>query len=449
MNDKINLQELTELLALKSGISRKDSESFLRALFALMEEALIEDKQIKIKDLGTFKLISIEERESIDVRTGHRVVIPAHQKISFIPAAQLADVINEPFALFEPVEIEDKPENNLIQPETPHSEPTVVTPENIEPQEKPPVTDQSHDNNVKAADNAFSMENIFHLSKEDLERIRKNREEEKKIMNRRKLLVRTFSVLVVLIVIAGGIWYFMRTKQAKQSIVSSMPTAYELAYRDSVRRINEQLEGDTTKQSSQIDPIYGTTDLSDPNKNAGAQQSTAPMATSDVPKPSVTPPATTAPSSSEDKKTQTPVTDTKPATATAATTTPVQTKPTVTEQQPATTTTSKPANQEAQVAKPSVTTASPSSTEQSQTSNVKKRRIKTGERLTLIALSEYGNKAFWVYIYLENKNNIPNPNDVPIGLEVIIPPAQKYGINSNDPASVEKAKNMENEILQK
>ena len=60
MNDKINFQELTELLALKSGISRKDAESFLRALFALMEEALIEDKQIKIKDLGTFKLTTIE-----------------------------------------------------------------------------------------------------------------------------------------------------------------------------------------------------------------------------------------------------------------------------------------------------------------------------------------------------------------------------------------------------
>jgi len=66
--------------------------------------------------------------------------------------------------------------------------------------------------------------------------------------------------------------------------------------------------------------------------------------------------------------------------------------------------------------------------------------MKYGERLTLIALREYGHKAFWVYLYEENKNIIDDPGLVPVGLEIVIPPASKYQIDKNNPESVNKAK---------
>lgn len=111
MNEKINIQDIIALLAQKSDISKKDAELFIKAFLDSTEAALLEDQRVKIKDLGTFKLILNSERSSIHVATGERVVIPAHYKISFTPDNELSDKVNEPFALFEPVEINDEDES--------------------------------------------------------------------------------------------------------------------------------------------------------------------------------------------------------------------------------------------------------------------------------------------------------------------------------------------------
>jgi nucleoid-associated protein YgaU len=76
----------------------------------------------------------------------------------------------------------------------------------------------------------------------------------------------------------------------------------------------------------------------------------------------------------------------------------------------------------------------------------KKRTIRSGERLTLIALDEYGHKSFWVYLYEENKDILKNPHNVPAGLKIKIPPAEKYGINKNDSAAIKKAEALAKEI---
>jgi hypothetical protein len=65
--------------------------------------------------------------------------------------------------------------------------------------------------------------------------------------------------------------------------------------------------------------------------------------------------------------------------------------------------------------------------------------MRRGEFLTAIALREYGNKAFWIYIYEENKDHIFNPDNIPVGTMIRIPPATKYGIDAGDPASVDRA----------
>lgn len=72
-----------------------------------------------------------------------------------------------------------------------------------------------------------------------------------------------------------------------------------------------------------------------------------------------------------------------------------------------------------------------------------------GKTLRLIALEKYGHREYWVYIYLENKSKIANPNNVPVGVKLIIPPKEKYGINSADPNSVRKAVSKGNEVMSK
>ena len=67
--------------------------------------------------------------------------------------------------------------------------------------------------------------------------------------------------------------------------------------------------------------------------------------------------------------------------------------------------------------------------------------------LSTMADKHYGSQWFWVYIYEENKDKIDDPDNVPIGTVVVIPPAEKYGIDVNDPASLKKAQRRSWEIL--
>lgn len=103
MGERINIQNLIDLLAAKKGLSKKDAETFLKEMFAVIEQALQTDKYVKIKGLGTFKLIEVDSRESVNVNTGARIEIQGHTKVSFTPEASIRDLINKPFAHFETV----------------------------------------------------------------------------------------------------------------------------------------------------------------------------------------------------------------------------------------------------------------------------------------------------------------------------------------------------------
>ena len=103
MGERINIQNLIDLFAEKKGLSKKDAENFLKEFFALIEKALETDKYVKIKGFGTFKLIDVDSRESVNVNTGERFQIQGHTKISFTPEASLRDQINKPFSHFETV----------------------------------------------------------------------------------------------------------------------------------------------------------------------------------------------------------------------------------------------------------------------------------------------------------------------------------------------------------
>jgi nucleoid DNA-binding protein/nucleoid-associated protein YgaU len=107
MSERLNSQNLIDLLVNHHGLERKEAENFIKEFFSLIEEGLERDKFVKIKGLGTFKLIDVESRESVDVNTGERIEIQGHTKISFIPEPALRDIINKPFAHFETVILND------------------------------------------------------------------------------------------------------------------------------------------------------------------------------------------------------------------------------------------------------------------------------------------------------------------------------------------------------
>jgi nucleoid-associated protein YgaU len=81
------------------------------------------------------------------------------------------------------------------------------------------------------------------------------------------------------------------------------------------------------------------------------------------------------------------------------------------------------------------------------TAGSKQVTVTAGQRLTSIALDEYGDKAFWIYIYMENKSILSNPDVLPVGVRISLPPAEKYGIDNNDPASVQRAIDLASEFL--
>ncbi|MBP5514709.1 MAG: HU family DNA-binding protein [Bacteroidaceae bacterium] len=107
MDNKITIIDLAEGLAKRKHIQRKDAEQFIRTVFETIQERLLEGDPVKVKGLGTFKLITVNSRESVNVQTGERIVIDSHSKVSFAPEKALSDRVNRPFADFETVPLND------------------------------------------------------------------------------------------------------------------------------------------------------------------------------------------------------------------------------------------------------------------------------------------------------------------------------------------------------
>jgi nucleoid DNA-binding protein len=322
---KINLQHLTTILSEKSGLAKKDTEKFLREWFEVMGEAIIEEGMLKVKRLGTFKLTSIEERESVNVVSGERILIPAHNKIIFTPDKNLSELVNEPFSWFETVEIEseEQPLKESLAPEIVESIEIVESTEVVESIEVVESTE--------IIETAPIEETAPVTVSEPVRRRRKRK--------RKSKLIKSYWVLfAVIFVLACCVSFFYN----------------DFSYRKRPA---------VTQTTKVIDPA------------------SVPVS---KPKPEVVPESIV-----------------------------------------------EPAQDTLSVEKPRL-----------ETPVEKYRTVVSGERLTLIAKEEYGNKFFWVYIYEENKNILKNPDRIIPGLKLVIPPAQKYGIDKNDEKSVNKAKSI-------
>ena len=137
---KVSVAWIAEAIAGKHGLSQKDAEQFVATFFDLINEALHEEKMVKVKGLGTFKVIDVRERESINVNTGERVVIESHGKISFTPDPIMRDLVNKPFAQFETVMLNDDVDIEELNAVSVDEEPlTLVDEQPQEVEEEPNV----------------------------------------------------------------------------------------------------------------------------------------------------------------------------------------------------------------------------------------------------------------------------------------------------------------------
>ena len=129
--DKFTVQQLADILIRKNRLSENEAQAFVCAIFDVIKEGLEADRQVKIKGFGTFKIIDVDPRESVNVNTGERVLIGGHQKITFTPDSVMKEMVNRPFSQFETVILNDGVDFSDVEKEEPAPEA-----ENIQKTEK-------------------------------------------------------------------------------------------------------------------------------------------------------------------------------------------------------------------------------------------------------------------------------------------------------------------------
>lgn len=413
MNERLTLQDLIDLLAEKQGRTKKDAESFLRELFAVITENIENNESVKIKDFGTFKLVKVNARKSVDVNTGESIEIPSHYKLSFIPDKSLKEAVNRPFAHFESVLLEDgvtfeknveeelesvdveeyeieideieSIENNEINPFLAESSPKNATEESdeeIDQTVKDDQLEQEDTNNFfsQSENEAIGNENNVSLN-EEKESVPNTIDDNEEVPTKNYLTYS--SVDDEEMDMDDGSYIYKEGFDKKWTIIVVILIAilsFVAGYFYSSSTISHSSDNESTLLEDDSAMLY-----------------------------------------QEEDTLSTPIEEQLMATA----------KDTLDKN------IDQPANVKDVSDKPSTS------------DKVKKVKLKQGRTMRMMGLEYYGNKSFWVYIYEENKSKIPNPNSIPLGTELIIPPASKYGIDANDPKSVEKAISIEQGIFKK
>lgn len=123
---KITIQDLASVLVERWHLGKKEASMFVNEMFFVIQKSLDEEKNVKVKGLGTFKIIDVDDRESVDVNTGDRVLIEGHGKITFTPDALMKELVNKPFSQFETVVLNEGVDFKEAAVDQPEETPDVV-----------------------------------------------------------------------------------------------------------------------------------------------------------------------------------------------------------------------------------------------------------------------------------------------------------------------------------
>ncbi len=384
MNRKITFPELVDSIAELTNTSKRVSESFLKELFGIIREALEREETVKIKNLGTFKVVEIASRKSVNVNSGEDMEIPAHKKVSFTPDKSLAEAINMPFEGFETVvlddditdenlkelaSVDDEPQPPVfkgeddIQPEIEVAE--VVQSDNKNDEEVAAETDVAEvitepENEVEpATEPAVDSQDERSSSNTEIEQEVGYEAEESSLVTDASVEDEELEEETARVKRKSYFWGFL-SGIAVSILIGCVAVA-----------VCNSCFGFIFSTDAQTEQATAVADMTDTeNAVAEKQDSLQPMADT------VAPPVDVAPKE----------------------------KPVVLD------------------------------------------TVRVNNFLTKMSRRYYGRYEFWVYIYEENKDKIQNPNNVEPGLVVVIPPVEKYGIDKNSPKSVRKANKLAAEI---
>lgn len=462
MSERLTLQDLVDLLSNKQNITKKDAEAFLRELVALISETIEQKDFVRIKDFGTFKLTPVSARKSVDVNTGAAIEIPAHYKLSFIPDKLLREGVNRPFSHFESILLEDEVtfEDKTFEPRevkpiakpkaeakkeetvktspkpvevpkveaepevvaieapkvvekvltTPIDEPVIETNKVSETLQKLPVVETLEE--VVTESDLQREEELADLSAFIAKETAEKNEESEKIVEK-KPVVKSMHVA------------------SEEEAIPPTPRKVARKYDDDDdddEFVDYEFIAQQRKKRNMwigvgitiivlcVFGIFGY------NYYAGSQTDTIPYA-QDNAKVTI----------ADDKPAQQPV---EPEEVLADNTQDnVAQQPEVTE----------PVEQQQPVVAPPVEkpTVTPPPASSKPTAGSKEIEVKSGQTMRALGQEYFGNSAFWVYIFEENRDRIKSPDAVYAGMKLIIPPASKYEIDANDKVSVKKAQRQE------
>ena len=491
MNNKLTIQELATLLSVKSGKDVYETERFIREFITVVSEGLFSDKMVKVKGLGTFKIVLVEDRESIHVNTGERILIPAHYKCSFLPDNELKELVNRPFSIFETTEIgdaasfqdmemaDDSDEDDvdsdlesdanedgedLSLPKSSVTESRInglldkeMTEELADPEDLPEIhspeealtVDKQPNGQIDTVDSPVSDDSPEEVSEpynEETIEMENPKEEDTILVEDSINMVETLSEEID------------ESPEADlaSEVVDTIPDSQ-------VNELTPEIES-----SSQVDNQDKEKEQTE-NREEIIRAKLASLSAKD-------PVAFVAPEAKPKKRRKHGHTATKTffyiivggllVTASVAlffyfqslevrnavpimiesvsaipTETPAPTDSVFDESD------SIPSNEKDSVPEVVSEPQGTMQTEQVKTKYMDTVVIQTGDRLTLISLKYYGHKIFWVYLYLANKESIPNPNSVAIGTQIHIPVPETYNIDANDEQSIRKAAALQTEIL--
>lgn len=468
MSERLILQDLVDQLAKENNLTKKDAEAFFRELLSLIAETIETADSVKIKDFGTFKVVKVNSRKSVDVNTGAEIEIPAHYKLTFSPDKALKEKVNAPFAHFESVVLEEGVSFGETQ-ET----------YGIESVNEDGESDDSFD---EETDTIASYENDS-VAKGIIKSGLLNSLPDKQPDNKEEDLIEVASDVSVTnqeqpaelpsdenTIIASEEEQvnedLTREEILAGSDVSNIQDS-ELSAVEVGIGVSEKVESEHVELEDrpENEPVESVVIPDDNDKEDTIEQASLPTAESKEQEEDVKQDVVEQPEDSdeteededfwyeEDRANKKKVIIGIVAVAVIvliifgwrykSVIMPDRKSVAVIVQEPDTIAVADTFNTV------NVTAANDSlKTDENKEvkGESKKITIGRGDTMRELGLKYYGLKSFWVYIYEENKDIITNPNNVPLGANIVIPPAEKYGINKFDPESVEKAKRLENQL---
>ena len=458
MDEKLSIYDIAEILTAKTGREKADIETFIETLIAVINDVITHNGVVRIKGIGSFKVIPVKERESIHVNTGERIVIPAHHKLSFLPDKILKEKINRPFAFFEAIETNETENNETASSglsnddeEDENDEP--ITAE--EPVQKPvrEVTKATEDIAPKTEENPAPLlvlpsedeiKEGYKMTDKEIEKEPDDGPSEERAIGSHRASAANRETLQKSTIIPIKQEIMSENNERKEQHVNETPKSHPVA-----KPVVKKKKKETSNTSLYvilallllllgvgIFYYFYYDRLSYEEFNSTTQHT---QTTDDS---FLLPGDSTAVQESEKSENVDTSGVTASGTNESTATSPVASTSSTRKEQTASTASTSSKKTTPQQTKPATDTSTSSD------HNVMARvKVASGERLTLLAQKYYGNKVFWVYIYDFNKAKIPDPDRVPAGMEILIPAKEVYAINAQSSDYIAQEKELKSKIM--